>query len=47
MLSLRRWLRQKQPNAIVVKDQELQVDRDIFKIHNSPLNSVFPITKLS
>jgi len=25
-----RWLRQKLPNAIVVQDQELQVDRDIF-----------------
>jgi predicted Fe-S protein YdhL (DUF1289 family) len=25
-----RWLLQKLPNAIVVQDQELQVDRDIF-----------------
>jgi hypothetical protein len=30
VLGLRRWLRQKLPNAIVVQDQELQVDRDIF-----------------
>jgi hypothetical protein len=41
-----RWLRQKLPNAIVVQDQELQVDRDIFLIHNSPLNSVSQSTKL-
>ncbi|MEP6517919.1 hypothetical protein [Microcoleus vaginatus] len=41
------WLRQKLPKAIVVQDQELQVDRHIFKIHNSPLNSVSQITKLS
>jgi len=42
-----RWLWQKLPNAIVVQEQELQVDRDIFKIHNSPLNSVSQSTKLS
>ncbi|MEG4994030.1 hypothetical protein QUB19_20020 [Microcoleus sp. B4-C5] len=47
MLSLRHWLLQKLPSAIVVQNQELQVDRDIFKIHNSPLNSVSQITKLS
>ncbi|MEG3980467.1 hypothetical protein [Microcoleus sp. D3_18a_C4] len=47
MLGLRRWLLQKLPNAIVVQNQELQVDRDIFAIHNSPLNSVSQITKLS
>ena len=34
-----RWLRQKLPNAIVVQDQELEVDRDIFDIHNYGLNS--------
>jgi hypothetical protein len=44
---LARWLLQKLPNAIVVQDQELQVDRDIFLIHNSPLNSVSQSTKLS
>lgn len=38
--AIARWLRQKLPNAIVVQDQELQGDRDIFKIHNSALNSV-------
>jgi hypothetical protein len=42
-----RWLRQKLPNAIVVQDQELQLDRDIFLIYNSPLNSVSQSTKLS
>jgi hypothetical protein len=42
-----RWLLQKLPNAIVVQDQELQVDRDIFLIYNSPLNSVSQSTKLS
>jgi len=41
------WLLQKLPNAIVVQDQELQLDRDIFLIYNSPLNSVFQNTKLS
>ncbi|MEG3835480.1 hypothetical protein [Microcoleus sp. Z1_C3] len=38
--AIARWLRQKLPNAIVVQDQELQGDRDIFEIHNSALNSV-------
>jgi hypothetical protein len=28
--AIARWLLQKLPNAIVVQDQELQVDRDIF-----------------
>jgi len=28
--AIARWLRQKLPNAIVVQDRELQVDRDIF-----------------
>ncbi|HEY9300486.1 MAG TPA: hypothetical protein VIQ31_29810 [Phormidium sp.] len=27
---LARWLQQKLPNAVVVQDQELQVERDIF-----------------
>ncbi|MEG4066939.1 hypothetical protein QUA42_06235 [Microcoleus sp. Pol11C2] len=38
--AIARWLRQKLPNAIVVQDHELQVDRDIFEIDNSALNSV-------
>ncbi|MEG4036616.1 hypothetical protein Q5691_11945 [Microcoleus sp. w1-18aA5] len=38
--AIARWLRQKLPNAIVVQDQELQGDRDIFEIDNSALNSV-------
>ncbi|MEG4987870.1 hypothetical protein QUB08_19150 [Microcoleus sp. BR0-C5] len=33
--AIARWLRQKLPNAIVVQDQELQGDRDIFEIDNS------------
>ncbi|MEG4325558.1 hypothetical protein [Microcoleus sp. herbarium5] len=42
--AIARWLRQKLPNAIVVQDQELQVDQDIFEIDNSGLNSVSPST---
>jgi len=42
--AIARWLRQKLPNAIVVQDQELQGDRDIFEIDNSALNSVSPST---
>ena len=42
-----RWLRQKLPNAIVVPDQELQVERDIFDIHNSGLNSNSQSTNFS
>ncbi|MEG4274971.1 MULTISPECIES: hypothetical protein [unclassified Microcoleus] len=45
--AIARWLRQKLPNAIVVQDQELQGDRDIFEIHNSALNSVSQSTNLS
>jgi hypothetical protein len=45
--AITRWLRQKLPNAIVVQDQELEVDRDIFDLHNSALNSVFQITNFS
>jgi len=45
--AIARWLRQKLPNAIVVQDQELQVDRDIFEIHNSALNSVSQSTNIS
>jgi hypothetical protein len=42
-----RWLRQKLPNAIVVQDQELEVERDIFDIHNSGLNSNSQSTNFS
>ena len=42
-----RWLRQKLPNAIVVQDQELEVERDIFDIHNSGLNAVSQSTNFS
>ncbi|MEG4580879.1 hypothetical protein QUA71_14880 [Microcoleus sp. MON1_C5] len=45
--AIARWLRQKLPNAIVVQDHELQVDRDIFEIHNSALNSVSESTNFS
>ncbi|MEG4208847.1 hypothetical protein [Microcoleus sp. S13_B4] len=45
--AITRWLRQKLPNAIVVQDQELQVDRDIFEIQNSTLNSVSQSTNFS
>ncbi|MEG4227636.1 hypothetical protein QUA35_16060 [Microcoleus sp. N9_B2] len=45
--AIARWLRQKLPNAIVVQDQELQGDRDIFEIHNSALNSVSQSTNIS
>ncbi|MEG4964080.1 MULTISPECIES: hypothetical protein [unclassified Microcoleus] len=45
--AIARWLRQKLPNAIVVQDQELQVDRDILEIDNSGLNSVSPSTNFS
>jgi hypothetical protein len=38
--AIARWLRQKLPNAIVVQDRELEVDRDISETHNSPLNSL-------
>ncbi|MEG4441038.1 hypothetical protein QUB47_26795 [Microcoleus sp. AT9_B5] len=38
--AIARWLRQKLPNAIVVQDQELEVDRDIFEVDNSALNYV-------
>ncbi|NQE33189.1 hypothetical protein [Microcoleus asticus] len=45
--AIARWLRQKLPNAIVVQDQELQVDRDILEIDNSALNSVSQSTNFS
>ena len=45
--AIARWLRQKLPNAIVVQDQEFEVDRDISATHNSALTSVFKHTKLS
>ncbi|MBD1887625.1 hypothetical protein [Microcoleus vaginatus] len=45
--AIARWLRQKLPNAIVVQDHELQVDGDIFEIHNSALNSVSQSTNFS
>ena len=45
--AIARWLRQKLPNAIVVQDAELEVDRDISEIHNSALNSVFKSTDFS
>ena len=45
--AIARWLRQKLPNAIVVQDRELEVDRDISEIHNSALNSVFKSTNFS
>ncbi len=45
--AIARWLRQKLPNAIVVQDQELEVDRDISVIHNSELNSVSQSTDFS
>jgi hypothetical protein len=45
--AIARWLRQKLPNAIVVQDRELEVDRDISEIHNSALNSVSQSTKSS
>ncbi|MEG3849640.1 hypothetical protein QT971_20050 [Microcoleus sp. herbarium19] len=45
--AIARWLRQKLPNAIVVQDRDLEVDRHISQIHNSDLNSVFPGTNIS
>ncbi|MEG4577647.1 hypothetical protein QUA56_34025 [Microcoleus sp. N3A4] len=45
--AIARWLRQKLPNAIVIQDQELEVDRDIFEIDNSALNSVSQSTNFS
>ncbi len=45
--AIARWLRQKLPNTMVVQDQELQVDRDIFDIHNSALNAVSQSTNFS
>jgi hypothetical protein len=45
--AIARWLRQKLPNAIVVQDQELEVDRDIFDIHNSAFNAVSQSTNIS
>ena len=45
--AIARWLRQKLPNAIVVQDQELEVDRDLFDLHNSALNSVSQSTNFS
>lgn len=45
--AIARWLRQKLPNAIVVQDRELEVDRDISETHNSALNSVLKSTNLS
>jgi len=45
--AIARWLRQKLPNAIVVQDRELEVDRDISDTHNSALNSVFKSTNFS
>jgi hypothetical protein len=37
--AIARWLRQKLPNAIVVQDRELEVDRDFCVTHNSALTS--------
>jgi len=45
--AIARWLRQKLPNAIVVQDQELEVDRDISEIHKSALTSVSKNTNFS
>ncbi len=45
--AIARWLRQKLPNAIVVQDRDLEVDRDISQIHNSKLTSVFQSTNIS
>lgn len=45
--AITRWLRQKLPNAIVVQDRELQVDRDISETHNFALNSVLKSTNFS
>lgn len=39
--AIARWLRQKLPNAIVVQDRELEVDRDFSITHNSAFNSAF------
>jgi hypothetical protein len=44
---LARWLWEKLPNAMVVQDQELEVERDIFDIHNSALNSNYQSTNFS
>jgi hypothetical protein len=45
--AIARWLRQKLPNAIVVQDRELEVDRDISEIDNYALTSVFQGTNYS
>jgi len=45
--AIARWLRQKLPNAIVVQDWELEVDRDISATHNSALTSVSKNTNFS
>jgi hypothetical protein len=45
--AIARWLRQKLPNAIVVQDQELELDQHIFDIHNSALNSLSQSTNFS
>ena len=45
--AIARWLRQKLPNAIVVQDRDLEVDRHISQIHYSELNSVFQDTNVS
>ncbi|MEG4203732.1 hypothetical protein QUA20_07355 [Microcoleus sp. Pol7_A1] len=45
--AIARWLRQKLPNAIVVQDQELEVDPDILELDNSVLNSVSQSTNFS
>ncbi len=45
--AIARWLRQKLPNAIVVQDRELEVDRDISEIHNSASDSVSQSTDFS
>ncbi|MEG3839928.1 hypothetical protein QT986_06890 [Microcoleus sp. herbarium14] len=45
--AIARWLRQKLPNAIVVQDRELEVDREISEIHNFASNYVSQSTNFS
>lgn len=45
--AIARWLRQKLPNAIVVQDRDLEVDRDISEIHNFASDSVSQSTNFS
>jgi hypothetical protein len=45
--AIARWLRQKLPNAIVVQDRELEVDRDFSVTHNSAFNSALTSTNLN